>query len=83
MTPPPPLPETGRGEGRGCPFPFSASGRGQGVGFVVPLQFRLDYQVSFRESTLNKRKKVAWRKHRIRRKKLEQKRQIGSLARRK
>lgn len=35
------------------------------------------------ESTLNKRKKVAWRKHRIRRKKLEEKRQIGSLARRK
>ena len=35
------------------------------------------------ESTMNKRKKVAWRKHRIRRKKLEEKRQIGSLARRK
>ena len=32
---------------------------------------------------MNKRKKVAWRKHRVRRKKLEEKRQIGSLARRK
>ena len=32
---------------------------------------------------MNKRKKVAWRKHRIRRKKLEEKRKIGSLARRK
>ncbi len=35
------------------------------------------------EHGLNKRKKVAWRKHRIRRKKLEEKRQIGTLARRK
>jgi hypothetical protein len=32
---------------------------------------------------LNKRKKVALRKHRIKRKKLEEKRQIGTLARRK
>jgi hypothetical protein len=31
---------------------------------------------------MNKRKKVAWRKHRIKRKKLEAKREIGSLARR-
>jgi hypothetical protein len=35
------------------------------------------------ETPLNKRKKVAWRKHRVRRKKLEEKRQIGTLARRK
>ena len=35
------------------------------------------------ETALNKRKKVAWQKHRVRRKKLEEKRQIGTLARRK
>jgi hypothetical protein len=34
-------------------------------------------------NVLNKRKKVALRKHRIKRKKLEEKRQIGTLARRK
>lgn len=31
---------------------------------------------------MNKRKKVAWRKHRVKAKKQEEKRQIGALARR-
>jgi hypothetical protein len=35
-----------------------------------------------REWTLNKRKKVAWRKHRIKAKKLEEKRRMSTLARR-
>jgi hypothetical protein len=31
---------------------------------------------------LNKRKRVAWRKHRVKAKKLEEKRKLGALARR-
>jgi hypothetical protein len=31
---------------------------------------------------MNKRKKVAWRKHRVKAKKLEEKRRTGALARR-
>ena len=37
---------------------------------------------SARECALNKRKKVAWRKHRVKAKKLEEKRRMSTLARR-
>jgi hypothetical protein len=35
-----------------------------------------------KEFALNKRKKVAWRKHRVKAKKLEEKRRMSTLARR-